>query len=179
MITNILHSIIEKLDSIGVPYMLSGSVAMGYYTVSRSTRDIDFVIYLELDKVDAMELLFKNDYFNKESVVVEVKKKGMFNVILQESSYKIDFIIVKDNEYGKLEFSRRKLIDDFEKSIYVVSVEDLIINKLRWIQQIFSDRQYNDIENLIMGNKLDMDYLNTQIKKLRLNTFQLFENEQL
>ncbi len=176
MITDILHRVIEKLDSIEIPYMLSGSVAMGYYTVSRSTRDIDFVIYLDLEKVDAMQVLFKDDYFNKETVIVEVKKKGMFNVILQSSSYKIDFIIVKDDEYGKLEFSRRKLVNDFEKPIYVVSVEDLIINKLRWIQQIFSDRQYNDIENLIMGNELDMDYLTTQFKKLRLNTFQLFEN---
>lgn len=177
MVLETLHSVIEKLDSIQIPYMLSGSVAMSYYTVSRSTRDIDFVVHLELDKVDAMQSLFKDDYFNKDSVITEIKRRGMFNVILHNSAFKIDFILVKNDEFGKLEFERRRLIYDFDKPIYIVSVEDLILNKLKWIQQIFSDKQLSDIENLILGNQLDMEYLKIQIAKLQLNTFELFENE--
>lgn len=59
----------------------------------------------------------------------------------------------------------------------MISVEDLVIAKLKWIQEIFSDRQFNDIENLIMGNELDMKYLNYWINELKLKTFNLFANE--
>lgn len=63
------------------------------------------------------------------------------------------------------------------KPLNVISVEDLVIAKLKWIQEIFSDRQFNDIENLIMGNELDMKYLNYWINELKLKTFNLFANE--
>jgi hypothetical protein len=177
MIIETLHNVIEKLNIVGIPYMLSGSVAMSYYTVSRSTRDIDFVIHLKLDQIDALEQMFIGDYFHKESVIEEVKRNGMFNVIINSSGFKIDFILVKNDKYSKQAFERRKLIYDFDKPISIISLEDLIIAKLNWIQKIFSDRQYLDIENLILGNVLDTEYLQYWIKELDLKTFKLFIND--
>ncbi|MCW3093024.1 MAG: hypothetical protein JWP81_4093 [Ferruginibacter sp.] len=176
MIIDTLHSVIDKLNEIEIPYMLSGSVAMSFYTVSRSTRDIDFVIYLKMEQVDRMEEIFAGDYFNKESVIVEIKRNGMFNVILNSNGFKIDFILVKNDRFGKQEFERRKLIYDYGKPIYVVSLEDLIISKLIWIQELFSERQYTDIENMIIGNKLDEDYIKYWITELKLKTFDLFKS---
>jgi hypothetical protein len=45
MMIDTLYEVVRKLDSIHVPYMLSGSLAMGFYTVARSTYDIDFGLY--------------------------------------------------------------------------------------------------------------------------------------
>ena len=177
MVIETLHTVVEKLDEIGIPYMLSGSVAMSFYTVSRSTRDIDFVIYLNLTQIDQMEKIFAGDYFHKNSVIDEVKRNGMFNVILNNNGFKIDFILAKKDAYSKQAFERRKLVNDFEKPVYVVSLEDLIIAKIKWIQEIFSERQYTDLQSLIMGNELDMNYLNFWINNMNLNTFKLFEND--
>ncbi len=39
-----LEKITDKLDLIQLPYMLSGSLAMGFYAVQRTTRDVALVI---------------------------------------------------------------------------------------------------------------------------------------
>jgi len=44
---DLLFAVAENLTEIQVPYMLSGSFAMSFYSVSRTTRDIDIVAYLQ------------------------------------------------------------------------------------------------------------------------------------
>lgn len=43
---DVLRDISAKLDQLGFPYMLTGSMAMNYYAVPRMTRDLDSVIVL-------------------------------------------------------------------------------------------------------------------------------------
>ena len=42
----VLLMIASNLDTAGIPYMISGSMASNYYTVPRMTRDIDVVVQL-------------------------------------------------------------------------------------------------------------------------------------
>jgi hypothetical protein len=39
--SNILHDVSQRLDAAGLGYMLTGSLAMGYYAEPRMTLDID------------------------------------------------------------------------------------------------------------------------------------------
>ena len=39
-----LKSIVSRLESAGIPYMLTGSKAMAIYAAPRMTRDLDLVI---------------------------------------------------------------------------------------------------------------------------------------
>ena len=43
---DIICEVCRKLDSVGLSYMLTGSVAMNYYAEPRMTRNIDFVIVI-------------------------------------------------------------------------------------------------------------------------------------
>lgn len=52
MIKDLLHRISQILEENGIPYMLSGSVALGLYTVARTTRDIDIVIDLKESDIE-------------------------------------------------------------------------------------------------------------------------------
>lgn len=42
-----LKLVTERLDALGTAYMLTGSIAAGYYAQPRMTRDIDLVVELE------------------------------------------------------------------------------------------------------------------------------------
>ena len=42
-----------KLEKLRIPYMVSGSMAMTYYTTPRMTRDIDIVIHLQSSDLDS------------------------------------------------------------------------------------------------------------------------------
>ena len=38
---DILKDVVKKFETLGIPYMLTGSMAMTYYAQPRMTRDID------------------------------------------------------------------------------------------------------------------------------------------
>ena len=44
---DVLRIVTTRLDLAGVPYMVSGSLALGYYAQPRMTRDIDVVVELD------------------------------------------------------------------------------------------------------------------------------------
>jgi hypothetical protein len=173
-VNDLLLTVAKKLTDIAVPYMLSGSFAMSFYAVSRTTRDIDIVAFLQEKDVDNLLLAFDGYYFHRPTIEKEIDRKGMFNIISNNSGYKIDFIILKQDDYSQLAFSRRQLQPLVGEMVYVISIEDLIIAKLKWIQQLFSERQIVDIQNLLRTPTIDHDYLLFWTSKLRLNTFELF-----
>lgn len=169
------QKITDVLDEYEIPYMLSGSIALGLYTVPRMTRDIDFVIHLEAKNLDLFVDSFKEGFYCdrdgiKEAMVGPVK---MFNIIDHESGYKADFVVLKDDPYRQEEFSRRVKVNYIGKDIYVVSPEDLLISKLIWIQEYQSHLQIEDIKSLVIIEGLDWDYIEKWIKQLKLRTFNL------
>ena len=52
-----LKLIASRLDSVGILYMMTGSMAMAIYSIPRMTRDIDLVV--EVEHVDVDTLLKK------------------------------------------------------------------------------------------------------------------------
>ncbi len=165
----------SELEKRGIAYMVSGSVAMSAYANPRYTNDMDVVIELAERQVGELAEMFAGPYyFHRPSVEEEIRRGGMFNVIDHTSGQKVDFIIRKNTEYRQLEFERRQRAEVWGVNCWMVSLEDLILSKLIWIQRIFSDQQALDIENLIEKNPgLDRAYLTAWVENLRLKTFNL------
>ncbi len=175
-IFKLLQFITEVLNKRQIPYMLAGSMAMNFYTVSRATRDIDIVVNLQGKDVDIFLAELENFYYNKDTIVQEIRRKGMFNVIDNSSGFKVDVMILKDTEYNLQAFERRQVYNDLGFVVFVTALEDLIIAKIQWIQQLFSDRQANDIRMLLQNPSKDMDYIKKWCKHLKLNTFDLMNH---
>jgi hypothetical protein len=172
---NFLRKLIGYFDTQNISYMLSGSVAMSLYTEPRFTKDYDFIVNLHLAEVNNLLENFGEGYYcDKDAVEDAIKRKGMFNIIDHQSGYKADFVILKDEEYRRIEFGRRRSMHFLEMNINVVSPEDLLISKIIWIQELQSAIQKEDIILLSQYQDLDWSYINTWIEKLKLNTFALF-----
>jgi hypothetical protein len=174
MIIDLLRRVTQSLEEKKIPYMLSGSLALNAYSVPRMSLDIDIVIELyEKQMIGFFEIFNENYYINKKTVKQEINRQGMFNVIDLKSGFKVDFILKKETEYRNIEFSRRRREPVADFDVWIVSPEDLIISKIDWIQQLKSDKQINDIENLIAIPGLDMNYISYWCEKLNLNTYEL------
>jgi hypothetical protein len=93
--------------------------------------------------------------------------------LILSRGYKIDFIIRKNSEYRQLEFSRRLRTDAYGFDVWIVSIEGLIISKIAWIQELQSDRQIDDIKNLLQNPIADRDYIRQWCQSLDFNTFNL------
>lgn len=177
MILDLLQKVCNQLDEHEIKYMVSGSIALNIYTIPRLTRDIDIVIELSENKMDEFTSLFPNSYYDKNTIKEEIKRKGMFNIIDHSTGFKIDFIIRKESEYHNLAFQRRQRVKEFDTELWVVDLNDLIIAKIIWIQQYQSERQIFDIENLLLNPEKDLNYIKNWCEKLKLQTFNLLDNE--
>lgn len=173
--TSFFNKIVDVLNGLNIPYMLSGSVAMGIHIIPRATRDFDFVIYMQQSQVLNFADQFKEGYYCDGDAVKEaILHKSMFNIIDFESQYKADFILLKEDEYGIEAFNRRNEIEYFGKHFFLITPEDLLIAKLMWIQGYQSAVQMEDVKRLCQLSTMDWGYINNWIQKLKLNTFNLF-----
>jgi len=164
---NILKSVVQNLNKNNIPYMITGSIAMSYYSIPRMTRDIDIVI--EIDNVDKFYNLFKKDYYiDIEMIENSINHQSMFNIIHLTEIIKIDFIIRKDSDYRKKEFDRKKQFKLGDDYIYIVSIEDLIISKLIWSKDSHSGIQLDDVKNLLK-EKFDLKYIKEWSVKLDID----------
>lgn len=168
------QKITDVLNESNIPYMLSGSVAMSIYIVPRATRDFDFIIHLEPKDIDRFIDHFKDGYYcDKDAIQDAVKRRSMFNIIDHASGFKADFMVLKNEAFRQEEFNRRRKVDFFDKTIYVVSPEDLLISKVIWIQEYQSAQQTEDIKNLTVIENIDWSYIKKWVSKLNLKTFDL------
>lgn len=60
---DVLRIISERLRAADVPFMLTGSFALGYYAKSRMTRDLDFVAALTERHANALVSAFSTDFY--------------------------------------------------------------------------------------------------------------------
>ena len=97
----------------------------------------------------------------------------MFNLIDFKTAYKIDFILRQNSQYATVAFGRRQQNDGFGFPVYVITIEDLILAKLQWIQTLFSERQLSDIQMLLQEENIDINYIRYWLNELTINTYQL------
>ena len=64
-----LKRIVAFLNAEDIPYMLSGSVAMSIYVVPRATKDMDFIVHLQVQHIDKITEYFKKGYYCDESSI--------------------------------------------------------------------------------------------------------------
>lgn len=137
-----LQMVCEGLEARNIEYMISGGVAFGSYVTARFTRDFDIVINLKEEELNLFLEIFATDfYLNRDAILVEVKRKGMFNIISDKTGYKLDFVVKKNDDYRTTEFERRTRRMVFKFEAWVVSAEDLLLSKLIWIQELESEIQ--------------------------------------
>ena len=80
---HVLKLVCKRLESVNIPYMLTGSFAANFFAVPRMTRDIDLVIeILEVDLNKFAQLFEEDFYFEREALVQAINLKSMFNAFL-------------------------------------------------------------------------------------------------
>jgi len=136
------------------------------------TRDIDIVIEVSKPDIERFFQVFQKDfYIDSDAVHEAIDHQSMFNIIHNDSVYKIDFIIRKNAEYRHTEFQRKQQVMLNEVPVWIVAPEDLILSKLFWAKESSSEMQIKDIQNLLLSvQNLDKDYLHTWIQKLHLGS---------
>jgi hypothetical protein len=157
---DVLRIVSERLDTVGVEFMLTGSFALGYYAQPRMTRDLDFVVALRDDAVNRLvQVLTPDFYVDADAARAAVRSQRMFNLMHLESAVKVDLIVRKDSPYRQVEFARRSAIElATDVRTWITSREDLILSKLVWARDTGSELQMRDVRALLR-EPVDWPYL--------------------
>lgn len=171
---DVFSTVIRKLESENIPYMVVGSIASMIYGEPRMTHDMDLVIDILPEDAQKLENLFPLEEFHCPPIEVlnsEITHRGQFNLIHQNTGIKIDLMVRKNNDHSKMEFSRRQKVPFWQGSeVYLATPEDVIIKKLSFYREGGSEKHLKDIRGMMAESHIDKEYLNHWIQKLHLSS---------
>lgn len=165
---DVLGSFIDALESIGVPYFVTGSVAMMFHGNVRMSHDADIAF-------DAAHANLPQRLRERlgAAVYVDAPETALqqFNAIIGDIGYKVDFWPIHD-AFGQSQLARRVRGVIAGRDTWIASVEDLILSKLRWYAQSNSALQWRDLFGLLTLHRdhLDRAYLTRWVDALGLQT---------
>jgi hypothetical protein len=108
---DVTFEVARIFESLGVDYLVGGSMASSLHGVPRATLDVDLVADLQPEHVrpliSALEPRF---YVSHEAVREAVVHRSSFNIIEQQRVFKVDVFVLKNDEQGVLKV-RGPLLD--------------------------------------------------------------------
>ncbi len=168
-----LEWICAKLESAKIPYMITGGSAVGFWGHIRTTMDIDIVVQIYAQQIEPFLRSVENEaYVDREEAKRAILNRDMFNIIYNETSFKVDIIPLKEkDDYEREKFKNRIKLNFQNKEIFVTGPEDLIISKLVWSKSAGgSERQLKDCESIYTLNceKLNLNYIKKWVQILKI-----------
>lgn len=133
------------------------------------TRDVDVLIDPDKDHLGPLQKALAAD-FDTDPYVVEMalREGSMFNIIDPRSFSKID-VVVRDRRREPDEVMLRAVsVDLLGRQVRTISVEDLILAKLKWARTKHSVMQLRDVHWLLRLPQIDEGYLRERILKFGL-----------
>jgi hypothetical protein len=173
----LLKVITSLLNKSKIPYMITGAWSVIYYGRPRASHDIDFVLDLKPEDVNklllALEKVSPDFSFDKNDIKESISNKSLFQIIYLPTFLKLDCWLLKNNLFDKERFSRKKKINLFDQFMYIASMEDTILQKLKWYKEAQIEKHLVDAAFVyqIQKNHLDKKYLKSWVKKLDVLNF--------
>jgi len=165
----LLLDCLRRLNRLGIPYMLTGSMAANFWGVPRTTHDLDFVVDFPPGSAGAVARAFEDGFFIDERAVENASTSPpMFNAIDRRSSLKVDFWLLRPAEFERCMFGRRLEETLFGEPAWIATAEDVILHKLYWNAITPSDRQVGDAAGVVavQADALDRPYLERWAREL-------------
>lgn len=167
-----LRLAVETLNELGIPYMVTGSLASAFYGEPRSTQDVDIVVPADEARLQhlAERLRDAGLYCDEGAVSEAVSLKGMFNAVDPTSGWKIDFIVLKETAFGQAAFEGRAISELGGVLLHLIRAEDVVVAKLEWAKLGGSEQQIRDVVGVLMvqGPDLDRGYIEGWVDRLDL-----------
>lgn len=171
---DLMRVLVDALEGRRIPYMIVGSMATITYGDPRFTNDIDVVVILAANDVDALCDAFPAPeyYFPRNAASDAVIQHFQFNIIHNQSGLKIDVIVSDDTEFSRCQFARRvRVAAEDGSEAWFASPEDVIIKKLEYYKEGRSEKHIRDVAGVlkVKAGKIDYAYIEMWTERLQLS----------
>jgi hypothetical protein len=131
---DVVARMIAAFESLGIDYMLVGSYSSNYFGIPRATKDADFVAIMS-GKAQQLEVMLGSEFLFDPQPSFEIVTGTTREMITVPSlSFDVEVFQLSKDEHDQRRFERRRKVFDeiVGREIYLPTVEDVIITKIRW-----------------------------------------------
>ncbi len=169
----LLELVVRTFARLGIPYVVTGSVASMAYGEPRLTNDIDVVAGIQLAHVQDLLAAFSAEtfYLSEDAIHAAVEHQSQFNIIHPASGLKVDVMVRKDTPFDRSRFARARSLRPTESyTATFASAEDVIIKKMEYYRDGGSDKHLRDITGMlkVSGDEIDQAYIAEWAERLGL-----------
>ena len=148
--------LVRLLERLGIPHMVTGSVASSYHGRPRLTHDADVVVDPTAAQLEEFvsSLLAEGHYVDAARARDALRHRRQFNVVDARSAFKVDLIVRKERPFSRTELDRRRPVDLAPGvRVSLASAEDTILSKLEWAKKADrSEKQIDDAAGVLAVN---------------------------
>ncbi len=142
------------MESLRIPYMVTGSVAMIVYGEPRLTLDVDFVVALDVADIPRfIEAFPPSEFYCPPLEVIRVElgreRRGHFNLIHHESGFKADVYLHGTDPFHAWGLAHSLRVDIGGGQMTVAPPEYVIVRKLEYFREGGSDKHLRDILSML------------------------------
>lgn len=162
--SRVLFTVADLLENLGAPHFIFGAVAVGIWGRIRTTLDVDFLVQTDEEGLSRVEA-------TAESAGVEVDRRWLdwnptrrgvhLRLILEP--FRAD-VVRALGDHDRAAMERRRRVTWRGRSLWVVSPEDLILQKVKAQR----DYDFSDAVSVVEEQKgrLDEEYLGLWARRL-------------
>lgn len=171
----LLKTVAQTLDTLGIDYMITGSVASSLQGEPRLSHNIDIVIAVEHKDAARLIKCFPPPqyYLDEEDMLSAIRSGKMFNLMDVHGGDKVDFWMLTEEAFDRSRFARKYTEDFMGLKIKVSRPEDSILMKLKWAALSGgSEKKFTDALRVyeVQLNKLNIPYLQQWVKTLNIES---------
>lgn len=151
-------AVLDALEALGIPYLVVGSFASNFYGVARATQDADLVVHL--GQVPIAQLSGRlGAAFHLDPQLSFETMTGTTRHMVEAvgTAFRIELFDLSDDAHDQERFRRRRRLRLLGREVWLPTVEDVIVTKLRWARP--KDR--DDVRNVmaVQAGRIDWDYV--------------------
>jgi len=162
-VEQIASGVIAACEQEGVEYMVTGAFAYGMYGIPRSTKDVDVVISLAggspMERVvqRLSDVILFDEQIQFDTLTWGKRQVGTSR---SEPPFKVELFELFDDPFVLAQFQRKRRLfsAQLQRTIWLPTPEDVIVQKLRWGRNKDLD-DARDVLAVQEPETLDMPYI--------------------
>lgn len=150
----------RTFDSLGIRYLVGGSVASSLVGEPRATNDLDVLVELSEPQVTLLANALGPDFeVDTEALIDAVRRRRSWNIFYLPLVTKIDLFIKRLDAFDASELDRRRSVALPGGPVCVATPEDILLRKLAWFREggESSQVQWRDVLGVLRISRATFD----------------------